>query len=233
MIKLQKLDEPEVLARNGERWKQALLEVLGRGEDPTDYLASRYRHQDIKDRLLEETRGKCAYCDGKVAHVAYPHVEHIIPKSRRPDLHFTWANLTLACPVCNVNKGIAFDEQAADARLIDPYNDDPSEHFIFYGDLIIPLPANDRAFITISKLKLSRDELIERRRDRLNYVMALIDLYARSREDMKQLFFDDLMENHVTVFTEFYQTTVSLVKALVANGVISREHAARFPELID
>src|SRR5437660_11067609 len=104
MIKLSKTDEPAVLIERKADWTRTLVEKGARGEEPSDGEKNRYRHPDIKQALIAETHGKCAYCESKLLHITYGDVEHIVPKSAKIELSFQWKNLTLACDRCNTNK---------------------------------------------------------------------------------------------------------------------------------
>ena len=44
----------------------------------------------------------CSYCEYPISHV--PEVEHIISKSRNPELITEWSNLLLCCKYCNTRK---------------------------------------------------------------------------------------------------------------------------------
>ena len=96
---------PKVLQDKAQQWTEELLAVLARGEKPTDAIKGRYRHPDIKNAIKVETSDKCAYCESKITHIAYGDIEHIIPKSKVPARAYEWQNLTLACDICNGNKG--------------------------------------------------------------------------------------------------------------------------------
>ena len=109
MIRLEKGPAPEILVRNGPRWTHVLILRAQRGQRPKISESSRYRHPQIKDALIAETAGKCAYCESKLLHIAFGHIEHVAPKSRRPDLAFAWNNLTLSCELCNLQKGVRED----------------------------------------------------------------------------------------------------------------------------
>src|SRR3954469_25335779 len=97
MIKLEKTERPQVLTDNADDWTAVLLEKQAQGEEPTTSEKTKYRHRDIKAALLNETHGKCAYCESKLRHITYGDVEHIVPKSLALAKIFDWANLTLAC----------------------------------------------------------------------------------------------------------------------------------------
>jgi HNH endonuclease len=137
---------------------------------PSDTEKTRYRHHQIKAALVSETHGKCAYCESKLLHIHHGDAEHIYPKSLAPTRAFEWANLTLACEICNQNKS---DRDPLLESIIDPYLVEPSDHLIFSGPLIFPrgTPAgiNTRAL-----LDLNRGELSERRKEHLEKIMEII-----------------------------------------------------------
>src|SRR5262249_27227141 len=104
MIRLRKLDRPQVLEDNFDAWTAELQSAIQANDPQIEKLKLRYRHADIKAALVEETHGKCAYCESQVRHVFPGDTEHIAPSSKRPDLTYQWTNLTLVCGVCNRNK---------------------------------------------------------------------------------------------------------------------------------
>jgi hypothetical protein len=85
------------IKKNGVLWTTELMTALGAGAKLSDAHNARYNHREIKECLLKETHGKCAYCDGKLSHVTYGGVA--------PERTFDWANLTVACDICNTKKG--------------------------------------------------------------------------------------------------------------------------------
>ncbi|MGL4463110.1 MAG: retron system putative HNH endonuclease [Planctomycetia bacterium] len=102
----------------------------------------KYRHRQVKDALVDIFHGKCAYCESRILHVDYGHIEHFRPKAGpkgRLDLTFTWTNLLLACGVCNGggNKSDHFPDVEDGGPIVDPCDDDPAQHFEFrYDDAI-------------------------------------------------------------------------------------------------
>jgi uncharacterized protein (TIGR02646 family) len=178
MIRLEKGKKPDVLERNATNWTRELLEKIAAGEEPTAYLLSRYAHHDIKSALLAETHSKCAYCESPLRHVAYGDIEHIVPKAADPSLRFEWKNLTIACDVCNTNKSDSIG-------VVDPYLTDPTIYFQFYGPLMWAIPQQPDAVFTEERLQLNRDGLVERRRERLEYLRNLIDSAASKRADIR------------------------------------------------
>jgi len=57
MIKLKKLDEPTILARNKENWTRKYVEAIKRGDEVPGSIKYKYRHPEIKDQIKKETSG--------------------------------------------------------------------------------------------------------------------------------------------------------------------------------
>ncbi len=147
MIRVQREPPPKALKKHGVRWKAALLAArkrLAQARPKGQASAARavalaqekYRHAAVKETLVRMFHGKCAYCESKITHVEYGHIEHYRPKSLFPDLTFEWTNLLLACGVCNggEHKGDRFPEAADNGPLVNPCDDDPAGHFEFRHD---------------------------------------------------------------------------------------------------
>ena len=191
MIRLEKTDEPDILARRGPQWTKAVVDKIDKGGRPTRTERSRYNHPDIKQALVKETHGKCAYCESKVRHVSYGDIEHVVPKSSDPAKWFSWPNLTLACDVCNTNKA---DAQVDGESFIDPYAVDPEEHYWQLGATMHPKPGCDAAALTERLLDLNRAELVERRTERQAALMRLLDAFARCQEpQLKRLLWEEFV----------------------------------------
>lgn len=71
---------------------------------------SRYKLDDIKEKLNDIYNRKCAFCEQKVEQL---HVEHFRPKNIYYWLAYSWDNLILACPTCNEHKGVNFELNGA------------------------------------------------------------------------------------------------------------------------
>src|ERR1700722_11367263 len=164
MIRLNKGTRPSILERRAEQWTRELLEKINRGEEPTKVEKTRYNHHEVKEALLRETNGKCAYCESKLRHVAFGDIEHIVPKSVLPDRWFVWENLTLACDVCNTNKS---NYSGDHDEFVDPYANEPEDLFWFMDATLWGFPGKDAADTTIRILKLNRPDLLEKRREEL------------------------------------------------------------------
>ena len=172
MIQIRLGLEPQILIDNALEWGAEYTEALQNGvENPPE----RYRRDDIRDALKCETRAKCAYCESKCEHVTYSHIEHIVPKSRVPQLVCTWSNLTLACPVCNNSKRGYHD---VPAPLLNPYVDDVEAEITFYGPMA--LERTDRGMLSIVKLKLNRSALLFERCEKLQEILKIMQLIVAS-----------------------------------------------------
>lgn len=174
MIRLKKIAAPGTLTKNAEAWTKNLLDKIAAGEQPTAAEKARYRHPDIKAALVQETHGKCAYCESKLLHIHHGDVEHVYPKSLDPARTFEWDNLTLACEVCNQNKS---NKDPLVENIIDPYHADPSDHLLFFGPLIFP--STPAGISTRALLDLNRGELCERRKEKLEGLMMVYETLTR------------------------------------------------------
>ncbi len=138
--------------------------------------------------------GKCAYCESKIRHVDYGHIEHFRPKSKPESRSFAfeWGNLLLSCAVCNgaEHKGDRFPEAAAGGPLVNPCEDLPEEHFEFVFDfrarLATVIGTTVRGKTTEALLGLNRQDL---RAYRSQQVMKLCVLsrFAENDPDARTL----------------------------------------------
>lgn len=184
MIKLTKAAKPQILVNNAAKWTAEYIACLNANQKPSDAIAHRYNHPDIKNALETETYGKCAYCESKIKHIEFGDIEHILPKKKnaRPDLYVEWNNLTLSCEVCNrTNKKDYYDPQMP---LVNPYIDEPDDFFIFLGTLISPRNNNPRGFVTESTLDLNRSDLVIRRNERLQSINKLLFSWEQASDIM-------------------------------------------------
>ncbi len=214
MIKLTKGPEPDVLVRLGPEWTATLLDRALAGVPATEAERGRYRHTDIKEALKAETFGKCAYCESKLLHISYGDIEHIVPKSVRPEFAFTWENLTLACDICNTNKGHQFGNHD---DLVDPYVVDPATEFLFLGPLVLPVPGDDSALKTEMTLKLNRAELVERRTEHIQKLRMEIEALARIVDaDLREVVRRDIIERGTESAREYAGTARAALQVFLA-----------------
>lgn len=185
MIKMTKGAIPKVLADNCVAWTNAVVSKLSRGEDLTATEKGRYSHRQIKDAIVNETHGKCAYCESDIRHIAYGDIEHIVPKDVDPSKWFHWDNLTLACDICNTNKGTEVD-------IVDPYNCDPEKRFAFFGASMWGVPGDEQSVFTERTLGLNRAELVGKRTERIERLLSLIKVIeGTTNPKLKALYKDD------------------------------------------
>ena len=189
MIKLTKCDEPKVLVANCQSWKAEYVTGVKTG-NLTHTQRYRYRHPDIKKTLRAETHEKCAYCESKISHIHPGEIDHIFPVSRRPDLCVDWDNLTLVCSECNRRKSDYYNE---DEPLINPYVDEPSEHLIFCGPLVLHQDA--MGLRTTKQMELSRTQLIERKQERIEQLNMLVQHWREmSNGPTRQILREEIMK---------------------------------------
>ena len=83
MIRLDREKEPQILVDNREAWTNQYVEWRANpiGQEPRQYA-----RPDIRLTLETETSSKCAYCEARITHVAYTHIEHKLPKKHHPTL---------------------------------------------------------------------------------------------------------------------------------------------------
>jgi hypothetical protein len=173
VIALQKLPISAAAQAAINRNIQQYAQFIIGGEKASDALKGAYKTDEIKDRLKEETRNKCAYCESCMLHVDYGDIEHIKPKGRNPVLRFEYWNLTLSCGVCNTKKA-EFED------IIDPYSANPADHLVPHGPLIFRHAASDAGLMTEKRLDLNRAPLLERRKERLQALAVMADQIART-----------------------------------------------------
>jgi uncharacterized protein (TIGR02646 family) len=214
MIKLTKKAAPAELERNALKWTKAIEDHISANTTPTKAEKSRYNCKEVKDTLMAETNGKCAYCESKFEHIAYGDIEHIISKNNNTSVHFKWENLTLACDRCNTNKG-------EKSNILNPYEVDPEELFTFAGGLILGKPQHRDAVITERELKLNRAPLVEKRNERIKriYENVLIGLQNKD-EAIKKVIIEDVLINEVKDDVEFAAVSRAYIKSLIRDNII-------------
>jgi hypothetical protein len=159
--------------------------------------------------LERETGTKCAYCEAFVGDVAYAHVEHILPKSRRPELAHSWQNLTCACPRCNGNKA---DYYQPTLPIVNPYVDNVPAHLVIVGSLVTWRPGDERGEQTVKTLKLGRLELTQRRTDRLLAVREAHERWHAATSPRKEVLEAGIREDALA--GEFPSAVVSFLEVL-------------------
>lgn len=187
MIKIIKGPEPQVLIDNKTAWTTELLTFLNRNPKPSKteeeankkQVAKRYGSIEVKDALRIECKKKCMYCESYVEATSDFHIEHIKPKAKgkHPELTYEYSNLGLCCTKCNRAKGAKYD---AMKPFINPYVDDPSDHFEPTGSMIKHKSGDVRAQETEIKLDLNRSDLVLARARRFKEIKKMVMLLSYS-----------------------------------------------------
>jgi len=126
--------------------------------------------------------GYCCYCESIVEDTGYARIEHLRPRSKFPNLCYDWNNLHYCCELCNGNKGDNWDYQN---NIIDPSNENPSDHLYFKGERVYY--RSERGHVTMDTVDLNRDELLNARRKILSHIFELYQDYNSIQDPVKKL----------------------------------------------
>ena len=194
MIKVERTEEPEILRNNKEEWLNQLRCATSKSEK--ERISKKYRHSQIKQALIDMLNDKCAYCESKITHIEYGHIEHFRPKSKYEELTFEWTNFLLGCSICNINKLDNFPLENEDGPIINPCEDDPNNHFQFdYSNKIASVyETTNRGTTTEELLKLNRNDLRKRRSEYIRK-LALIKRFAENDQEAKQIYEKSLKDS--------------------------------------
>ncbi|AHD02961.1 HNH endonuclease [Leisingera methylohalidivorans] len=199
MRKLSKGPKPQVLLDNEEQWKKELMDAIASGDkEEIAKKTKRYGHKDIKDALVAENYGKCAYCEAYVRHVSHGDIEHISPKSKAREKTFDWNNLTLACERCNQKKSDA-------EGVIDPHVDAPEDHLLFLAAVVRGRTTKGMRSIKPTRgLDLNRTELVERRGAQISrYADSFERIIQEQDEDKRSILVEALQDDLADPKTEY------------------------------
>lgn len=208
MIKIIKKQKPAVLIKNASKWKSQLLDDIKAEKKSTKYLLTRYNHPEIKETLIEETHGKCAYCESKLLHIHHGDIEHIFPKALDQSKRYEWNNLTLSCEICNQNKS---NHDPNLNHILNPYIDNPESSLIFFGTFAHGMDNKGEA--TRFLLELNRTALVERRQERLDKIRLIVKELNNTGLPIvaRKAIYQDLIENEASHESEY----TSMVKLAI------------------
>lgn len=212
MRRVAKLPIPAILQKKAATWLAAFLTDRG-----SDNKKLKYRHKQIKTALRQETGWKCVYCESKIGHNTPGDIEHKIPSSKDPNLHFEWTNLTVACTECNRRK---LDYYVAGSAFLDPYVDDVDACLLHLGPFVNWQPGNARAEVAIRKLELDisgqRPELVDRKKDVLEKARALLENVATAGDPLLKMLREDELRQMCVLDAEYS----AMVRTYVGQAVI-------------
>lgn len=142
-----------------------------------------YSHKNIKDQLIKQQKGKCAFCEQHILALDYGDVEHFRPKGgfvqkkekiNYPGyfmLSYDFKNLMLSCKICNQrNKKNYFPIKCTEQRantdnhkllkekpfFINPYEENPRNLIWFDKNVAKGKDRNGRGKKTIDSIGLNR-----------------------------------------------------------------------------
>jgi uncharacterized protein (TIGR02646 family) len=188
MIRIHRGQKPNILVKKEAGWKKAIRSAATAGARKK--AQNKYQHKQIKEALENSFHGKCAYCESQIKHVDYPHIEHFKPKSIPEfyELAVDWDNLLLACGRCNgvENKGVKFPTATEKGPLVNPAEENPSQHLRFDFDpmtkLANVLGVTDRGETTWKILGLNRPDLVHHRSDFVKKLWVIAAHYHNDNE---------------------------------------------------
>lgn len=180
MIKVQRTPKPALLKKKSHIWTKALLSCVN--IDAWNKQLNKYQNPKIREALESMFHGKCAYCESKITHVSFGHIEHYRPKQKYPERAFLWRNLLLACERCNNAKLDHFPDVVQGGPLINPVKNDPNQHFRFFYDptaqLATVIPTTKQGKTTEQLLKLNRPDLRSHRSTTIKR-LYMLKIYAK------------------------------------------------------
>ena len=175
--------------------------------------------------LAEMSHGRCCFCgraDGHEIdmrpHRLRPPQDAVAADGRTSRRHYwwlayEWENLYLACGGCRKAQGSKFPTEKRRARVgtrsglnerelplvVDPAGQDPEPHFVYLDSGEVTW-SDERGLITIETFDLNRPELIEGRRERIEWTKAEIreaaSMLAGERRPLE--FVDALIDGYST-----------------------------------
>ncbi len=211
---------PDILT--SDSIERDLNAILKKPDDKASNAFKALHHSSVKRELRDIYHGKCAYCESRLQ--GQQIVDHYRPIVRYPWLIYEWSNLLTSCPVCNANKSDRFDvkgkrvdgpqadrnEWKSDSNsfhgeeplLLNPEIDNPEEHLYFNSQGEV-LGRSERGDYTISVCNLNREDLVNRRKEKIhvliNEFQQLLYSYIQTKFDGKALSL--LLDN---IFTKLF-----------------------------
>lgn len=201
MIRIVKSSAPLILSSTGSKETTKSCTDYDNGQRDFRFKPSIYAASAVKDALRKDQNNKCAYCESQFSHVAYGDVEHYRPKAGYKQsehdplvqpgyywLAYDWANLFLTCQICNQKFKrnlfpLADERKRAHSHrhnlnqekplLICP-SENPNRQLSFREEYTVGYSRKGQ--MTIEIAGLNRDELVEKRREKLQNIKWVVEL---------------------------------------------------------
>ncbi len=156
-----------------------------------DNYNSRYKQPDTKEALSNIYNNKCAFCENKMIQA---HVEHYRPKDTYYWLAYSWDNLLLACPACNLAKGKKFEILGS---LYSFESNDQNINNIHCSsssiDLIEnPKMVNPEVLDPLGKIDFEKNGFIKSKDIRFEYTIKEINIDQKPLNDERRAILDKL-----------------------------------------
>lgn len=189
---------------------------------------------DVKEQLIREFHGKCAYCETRMFTSDVVNVVHFRPTSgtyfsekaySREHywwLTFEWGNLYYACQICESNKRNHFPISGKPARvgkieaelqrekrlLLDPCNDNPEEELTF-DETGRVLSKTARGKRTITLLALNRSQLVAAREKELRNLQSICSHFSYLLAQNKTLDPHETHDHQLAEYIHIFENAVA------------------------
>jgi uncharacterized protein (TIGR02646 family) len=191
------------------------------GKKKFDFAPTIYAHATVKTALIKAQHTKCCFCERLIGEDG--DIEHFRPKSayqKTPKtalnypgyywLAYDWENLYLSCGPCNQRYKknwfpIAIQKHRAQLNnndcslemplLINPGQEDPSQHISFRGEIPYAYPTSKQGVTTIALLKLDRPILNQARLNHLEIIKQLSQIIQTAKDYPNDLDWKNVSNN--------------------------------------
>lgn len=93
--------------------------------------------------------------------------------------------------------------------FINPFLDDPRDHFVFFGSLVEG--KDERGEYTVKILELNTDDVVSARGRRLAAILSLAQSWKRSSPDLKDVILSEIIQNYEN--GEYKSSVLGLLEA--------------------
>lgn len=165
---------------------------------------SRYKYQDIKDKLNKIYHHKCAYCESRLEQLQ---VEHYRPKKGAKAYYwlvYSWDNLLLACPACNRAKGDKFEIKGRPVSYVDTPENIKNINTLSasYDALEFPLMVNPEVTDPEDILEYTEEGEALSKDERFKYTIETCQLNRNFLKDERRKIFEDFRKKVRSIFLE-------------------------------